>query len=306
MGMGDMALLGFFSSLWQLAPKVPSCLVLLHCLAQQMLKDPWLGSFSSAQLPVQACEGRKLQWRLYPCTWLSNSTLLPWSPGFLPKAFSTMDFLSPVSLSCLPAVIVSVALRLLSKPHPIQLPATVYTKTCIPVQGTSALAQVFMCFSLHLDGHRSTASRYRVHLADCVNLVYRQLMERFQTPSFVALRPWSSAVVHPLSVYVPSTGVCSNASLLSRSIDRMWGSLPCLCSRLRGAGQVYSLSSSFSLLPSTYWFVPGSLYCFPGSRGSTSSQLVLCENFCIWMSSWCIHGERLYSECCSSAILSFL
>ena len=39
MGTGDLALLGFFSSLWQLAPKVPSWLVLLQCLAQQMLKD---------------------------------------------------------------------------------------------------------------------------------------------------------------------------------------------------------------------------------------------------------------------------
>ena len=37
-GAGDMALLGFFSSLWQLVLKGPPRLVLLYCLAQQVLK----------------------------------------------------------------------------------------------------------------------------------------------------------------------------------------------------------------------------------------------------------------------------
>ena len=38
MGAGDMALLGFFSSPWNLVLKGPPWLVLLYCLAQQVLK----------------------------------------------------------------------------------------------------------------------------------------------------------------------------------------------------------------------------------------------------------------------------
>lgn len=50
-GAEDQALLESFSSLWHLAFKGPHWLVLLHCLACQVLKGhPWLGSFSIAWL----------------------------------------------------------------------------------------------------------------------------------------------------------------------------------------------------------------------------------------------------------------
>ena len=133
------------------------------------------------------------------------------------------------------------------------------------------MAQIVLCFLLHLDCHRSAASLYRVNLVHCVNLICRldSWWKGFQTPSFVALPLELSSGFTPLSACVSSTGVCSNASLLSWSIDLMGGSLPCLCSPIPGcrSGLIHSPPHSPSF-PSTYWFVPGSIYSFPVIRDS--------------------------------------
>ena len=58
-GAGGMALLGFFSSLWQLVLKELPWLVLVYCLTYQALKGPpSLGSFSIGQLLALACGER--------------------------------------------------------------------------------------------------------------------------------------------------------------------------------------------------------------------------------------------------------
>ena len=59
-GTGAMALLVSSSSLWQLAFKGPPWLILLCCLAQQVLKWPHsLESFSAGQLLVLVCRERE-------------------------------------------------------------------------------------------------------------------------------------------------------------------------------------------------------------------------------------------------------
>ena len=167
-----------------------------------------------------------------------------------------------------------------------------------------------VCFSLHSDCHRSAASLYRrrVHLVDYVNLICSldSWWKGFQTPSFVALPLGLSGGFIRLSACASPTGICSNASLLSESVDRLWGSLPGLCSPTPGCRPGPSHSPPPPSFPSTCWVVPGPTYSFPLVRDSARSQLVLCENFCICgcvpdASPWRDYSESIYS----SAIFSF-
>ena len=57
---GHMALLGFFSSLWELTFKGLPWLILLYCSVHQALKGPLLlGSFFTAHLLLPACSGER-------------------------------------------------------------------------------------------------------------------------------------------------------------------------------------------------------------------------------------------------------
>ena len=159
------------------------------------------------------------------------------------------------------------------------------------------MAQIVLCVSHFIWTATDQLLHFRVHLVDCVNLIccLDSWWKGFRTPSFVTLPLELSSGFTPLSACVSSTGVCSNASLLSWSIDLMGGSLPCLCSPIPGcrSGPIHSPPHSPSF-PSTYWFVPGSIYSFSVIRDSTNSQLVLCENFCI---CGCIPDASMERDC---------
>ena len=59
-GAGDMALLGFFSSLWELTFKGLPWLILHYCSVHQALKGPLLlGSFFTAHLLLPAYMGER-------------------------------------------------------------------------------------------------------------------------------------------------------------------------------------------------------------------------------------------------------
>ena len=158
---GHMALLGFFSSLWELTFKGLPWLILLYCSAHQALKGPLLlGSFFTAHLLLPACSGE----RGYgdgssPCPWLSSSTLLPHplsSKGIPHNAFPPSHLLRPSphsqKQSWLPPGIALPSLP----PAPSHC---AHWWTCIPVlRYVGPWHGWSVWFSLHSECHRAAAS----------------------------------------------------------------------------------------------------------------------------------------------------
>ena len=83
-----------------------------------------------------------------------------------------------------------------------------------------------------------------------------------------------------------------NVSPLTQTVAPMWGLDPCFISSTHW-GQVQSYSySCFSLVPSSYQVLHGSIYSFPLVWHYLLSAGVLHALLCLKLYSWCIHGER--------------
>ena len=80
----------------------------------------------------------------------------------------------------------------------------------------------------------------------------------------------------------------------SDSVAQMWGSDPCFSSpTLQGGVPVLLTLLFFSLVPSSYRVLCGSIYLFPLVRYSCLlSAGVLYALLCLKVYSWCIQGER--------------
>ena len=103
-GVGHMALLGFFSSPWELTFKGLPWLVLLYCSVHQALKGPLsLGSFFIAHPLVPACLGREVT-GIAPASAHDSAVVPCFHTHFPPKAFPTMDFHPSISSGRLPIV----------------------------------------------------------------------------------------------------------------------------------------------------------------------------------------------------------